>query len=73
MCARTHKHTGFPVEGSCRSGRAKADRQVQMEEGPSRQGTVPARHAGGTTLARWGRGARTSGGWVVGVKLAWSV
>ena len=43
MCARTHTHTGFPVEGGCRRGRAKAYRQVQMEEGAQQAGNCASK------------------------------
>lgn len=74
VCAHAHIRTqGSLWRVVVGEGERRPTGKCRWRRGPSRQGTVPARHAGGTTLARWGRGARTSGGWVVGVKLAWSV
>ena len=63
VCARTHMHTGFPVEGGCRRGKAKAYTSADGG-GAQRAGTVPARHAGGTPLGGWGgRHVQGEAGW----------
>ena len=65
VCARAHIRTrGSLWRVVVGEGERRPTGKCRWRRGPSGQGTVPARHAGGTTLARWGGGhVQGEGGW----------